>query len=93
MKQDVKSVMTKAEDLSKESCCPLEEQSNVGLIVGVAVGATMGIILIGVMIYCLIFRKPNNSELEQTYVEIFAKFKDFDQTRIRADSETSLIKE
>jgi hypothetical protein len=35
----------------------------------------------------------DSSELEHTYMEIFQKFKDFDQTRIRRDSETSLIKE
>ena len=85
--------MKNAEDLSSNSCCPLKEESKVGLIVGVTIGITLAIVLIALMVYCLIFRKPINSELEQTYIEIFSKFKDFDQTRIRADSETSLIKE
>ena len=85
--------MKSVEDLSSDSYCPLKEENKVGLIVGITIGVTLAIALIALMVYCLIFRKPLNSELEQTYIEIFAKFKDFEQTTIRADREASLIKE
>ena len=79
--------------MSNVSCCPFEKASNTGLIVGAVIGGTVILIIIVLLLWCLICRKGDSSELEHTYMEIFQKFKDFDQTRIRRDSETSLIKE
>lgn len=49
--------------------------------------------IIGFLVWCLVFRRKKKSDLEKTYADIFMKFKDFDQTRVRSDSQISDIKE
>ncbi len=67
--------------------------SKVGLIIGLTLGITGAVVIIVVAIYCLIFRNKRKNQLEETYAEIFSKFKDFDKTRIRSDSDISVIKD
>ncbi len=55
--------MQKAVDESTDSCCPLPQPSYVGLIVGVVLGALIGIFLIALLLYCLICKKPPNNQL------------------------------
>lgn len=73
-------------DTSNDHCCELESESTTGLIVGVIVGSLAVVLLVLGLVYWCVFRNRRQFKLEETYGEIFAKFTDFDQTRVRTDS-------
>ncbi len=60
-------VMREPIDTSTVKCCFELENSQLGLIIGLTLGITGAVVMIILTIYCLIFRKKRNNQLEETY--------------------------